>query len=89
MERKRFSLLFEVLKTSRESVSEMSLIGVESVKREVDFMENEGKTRMIELINRLSVSGSRLIPRVQRCAGKVERGISTVFNIDSGHKNDE
>ena len=67
----------------------MMLIGVESVKREVDFMENEGKTMMVEVRNRLSVSGNRPIPRVQRCAGKVERGISTVFDIDSGHKNDE
>ena len=52
----------------------MSLIGVESVKREVDFMENEGKTMMVEIRNRLSVSGNRPIPRVQRCAEKVERG---------------
>ena len=52
----------------------MSLIGVESVKREVDFMENEGKTMMVEVRNRLSVSGHRPIPRIQRCAEKVERG---------------
>ena len=74
MKRRRFSLLFEVLKTSCESKSEMSLIGVESVKREVAFMENEGKTMMVEVRNRLSVSGHRPNSRVQRCAGKVERG---------------
>ena len=56
----------------------MMLIGVESAKREVDFMENEGKMVMVEVRNRLSVSGNRPIPCVQRCAEKVERGISLV-----------
>ena len=67
----------------------MMLIGVESVKREVDFIENEGKTVMVEVRNRLSVSCNRPIPRVQRCAEKVERGILLMSIIDSSHKNGE
>ena len=89
MKHECFSLLFEILRTSYESTSEMMLIGVESVKREVDFIENEGKTIMLTAKNRLSVSGFQPMPRVQRCAEEVERGKSAVFGINSNHKSDE
>ena len=89
MKRKRFSLLFEILKTSCESESEMTLIDVDSVKREVDFMENERKTVMVETRKSPKYKRFQLMPRVQRCAEKVERGISLVFDINSSHKNDE
>ena len=74
MKHECFSLLFEVLRTSYESTLEKMLIGVESVKREVDFMENEGKTIMLTARNRLSVSVFQPMPCVQRCAEEVEGG---------------
>ena len=73
-----FLVAFEILRTSSESSSEMMMIDVESVKRELDFTKNGEETMMFEAEKRLSVSGNRPIPRVQRCAEKVERGISSV-----------
>ena len=65
------------------------LIAVESVTREVDFMENEGKTMILEAKNRLSVSEFWPMPRVQRGAAKVERGKLAVFGVRSSYKNHE
>ena len=78
MKHECFSLLFEILKTSSESSSEMMMVDVKSVKRELDFTKNEKETMMFEAENRLSVSDDRPIPRVQRCAEKMEGGIGGV-----------
>ena len=52
----------------------MMLIGVESVKREVDFIENKGKTMTLEVRKLPKCKRFQPMPRVQRCAEKVERG---------------